>query len=44
MRSVLAREQKQLQAELDLRDRQRLELQRWLAALAESTKAEELVR
>lgn len=44
MDSVLAREARQLQQERDLRERQRLELKRWLEALQNSSRAEELVR
>lgn len=44
MREFLARERKQMQAEQALRDRQREELRRWLAALQNSSRAEALVR
>ena len=43
MDSVLAREARQLQQERDLQERQRLELKRWLEALQNSSRAEELV-
>lgn len=44
MESVLAREARQVQQERDLQERQRLELKRWLEALQNSSRAEELVR
>ena len=43
MRGVLARESEQVQQEKALRERQRLELQRWLHALETASHAEELV-
>ena len=44
MRGVLAREADQIAEENALRERQKLELQRWLHALQTASRAEALVR